>query len=420
MARERTGFIVRKKNKKTDEVEIFARIQYVDDNTGKRRELMRKAKDEDDAQKIIRKLVKKLDGAGQSTIEGDRMKFLQLAAEYKKRRLIPAQYHGERKVAGLRSWKAQQGFLETLIKHFGGKRIGAIRHDDIEQFKLKRISQPVVREKKVKKGDKVEIVKTEKPRTLAGVNRELELMRAVMRFAFRQGWVVRSPFDTGAPLISKADEISRERVLTFEEEARLLEACGERVRTYKRKGRFKDKETTVIDKGEKRLYLRALITAALDTAMRRGELLKLRWSDVNMEAREISIRAVNTKTARGRVVAMTPRLYAELERLRANAPPDGETLVFGITDTFKKSFAAACDAAGIDGFRFHDCRHTAITRMIAAGVQPMEVMKVSGHTQMTTFARYVNPTNQAVRRAADALAAYNAEAGAQQGSELVN
>lgn len=154
--------------------------------------------------------------------------------------------------------------------------------------------------------------------------------------------------------------------------------------------------------------------------MRRGELLKLRWSDVNLESEEIIIRAMNTKTARGRVVAMTPRLHAELKKLRASAPPDDETLVFGITDTVKKSFMAACKAAGIDGFRFHDCRHTAITRMIAAGVQPMEVMKVSGHTQHTTFARYVNPTSQTVRRAADALAAFNGQAEAQQTSELVN
>lgn len=416
MARERTGFVVQKKNKKTDEIEFFARIQYVDDNTGKRRELMRKAKDEEGARKIIRQLVKKLDGAGQSTIEGDRMKFLQLAAEYKKRRLIPAQYHGERKVAGLRSWKSQQGFLETLVAHFGGKRISTIRHDDIEQFKLKRINQPVVRKKKVKKGEKVEIVKSEKPRSLAGVNRELELMRAMMRFAFRQGWIARSPFDTGAPLISKADEISRERVLTHDEERRLLEACGDRTNTYIWRGR----QITARDKGERRLYLRTLIIAALDTAMRRGELLKLRWSDVNMAAQEIVIRAMNTKTARGRIVAMTPRLHVELEKLWATAPPDDDVLVFGITDTVKKSFAAACKAAGIDGFRFHDCRHTAITRMIEAGVPPMEVMKVSGHTQHTTFARYVNPTGPARRRAADALAAFNAEAGAHQVPDLIN
>ena len=82
-------------------------------------------------------------------------------------------------------------------------------------------------------------------------------------------------------------------------------------------------------------------------------------------------------------------------------------LVFGIKDTVKRSFASACRDAEIEGFRFHDCRHTAITRMIQAGLSPMEVMKVSGHTQMNTFARYVNPNTQAVTRIADVLSAYN-------------
>jgi integrase len=76
----------------------------------------------------------------------------------------------------------------------------------------------------------------------------------------------------------------------------------------------------------------------------------------------------------------------------------------------RKSFANACKVAGVDGFRYHDCRHSALTRMIAAGVAPMEAMKVSGHSQYATFARYINPTEQAVRKAADALAIFNAQA----------
>jgi integrase len=104
---------------------------------------------------------------------------------------------------------------------------------------------------------------------------------------------------------------------------------------------------------------------------------------------------------------MTPRIYNELKGLRALVPPNSNTLVFGITDTFKKSFASACRSAGVTGFRFHDLRHTAIARMIQAEVTPMEVMKVSGHMQMTTFTRYVNPHTDSRRRTADALAAFN-------------
>jgi integrase len=154
--------------------------------------------------------------------------------------------------------------------------------------------------------------------------------------------------------------------------------------------------------------------------MRRGELFKLRWRDVDLDGRLIRITAFNSKTARPRSVAITPRLYAELERLHAQAPDDVDALVFGVTDTIKKSFAAACNVAGIEGFRFHDCRHTAITRMVQANIPPMEIMKISGHTQHITFARYVNPDRGAVQRAADALAAFNASQGVQDVTEIVN
>ncbi len=157
--------------------------------------------------------------------------------------------------------------------------------------------------------------------------------------------------------------------------------------------------------------------------MRSGELIKLRWSEVFFDSRLILIKAENSKTARSRLVAMTPRLYDELLRLWRASSQDTGTRVFGVTDNFKKGFAAACSLARVEGFRFHDARHTAITRMVAAGVAPMECMKVSGHSQYATFARYVNPTEQAVRRAADALAVFNAQATEVQSTavqELIN
>jgi integrase len=221
-----------------------------------------------------------------------------------------------------------------------------------------------------------------------------------MRYAKQQKWILSSPFEEGASLISKADEIKRERVLSFDEENRLIEACKDR-----------------------RAHLRPLVITALDTAMRRGELFKLQWKDVDLEVQTITVTAMNSKTSKARIIAMTPRVHTELETLWSKSPKDSGCLVFGITDTVKRSFAGACETANIKGFRFHDLRHTAITRMVQAGITPMEVMKISGHTQMITFARYVNPNNDAVRRAADALAQFNAEQEANlavQANDLIN
>jgi integrase len=224
----------------------------------------------------------------------------------------------------------------------------------------------------------------------------------MLRFAVQSGWLYQSPFDLGKPLVSIADEVKRERTLSIGEEIRLLAACAnEREIKYKRKG----KEITATIKSGREI-LKALIITALDTAMRKGELLKLKWKDVNLPMRVITIKAMNSKTARPREIGMTQRVFEEFTRLWEISPRDVNLLVFGVTD-IKKSFAAACDDSEIKDLRFHDLRHTAITRMVSVGLPPMEIMKVSGHTQWTTFARYVNPNTQAVQRIADVLSKFH-------------
>lgn len=96
---------------------------------------------------------------------------------------------------------------------------------------------------------------------------------------------MRTPFEMGSPLISKADETKRDRVMTRDEEDKLLAVCV-----------------------EKRSHPRPLIIAAVDTGCRRGELLTLTWEDVDFPASVINIKAFNTKTARGRQVFITDRL----------------------------------------------------------------------------------------------------------------
>ncbi|MCI0389234.1 MAG: tyrosine-type recombinase/integrase [Acidobacteria bacterium] len=308
---------------------------------------------------------------GQQTIESSRMTFRQLAKTYEEHKLIPAEYVGDRKVAGLRSLAAPQIFLRTLVNHFGSHPIKMITYADIEKFKRSRLKTQTIQGK---------------DRSITSVNRELETLRTVLNYAKREGWILRSPFESGAPLISRADEVHRERILDRQEEERLLAVCVGR-----------------------REHLRPLLIAALDTACRRGELIQMKWSDVDFENRTIQVRAMTTKTARSRSVPVSSRLLAELELLRKKAASD-EDLIFGVTDNVKKSFVSACRAASIEDFRFHDCRHTAITRMIQKGLPPSLVMKISGHTQMATFARYVNVDDDAIRRAAQAIDDFHNEA----------
>jgi integrase len=397
---ERDYGIIQKKDK-NGKVSWYARIVRVEGD-GKKKQYTQKAESKSHARRLRDELSENFNDRGERGIEGDKLTFRELADDYKERKLIPAKYHQNRKVAGLRSHRTALNFLNNLLLYFGNKRIKDITPSDIEKFKQKRLDKPIKTERKNKKGEE-EIV--ERPRAIASVNRELALLRTMLNDAVYNGWLIRSPFLNAKGLVSLSDETKRERVLTLEEEIRLLDACSEVINLeYERDGkkiRAKHKSN--------RAHLRPLIITALDTAMRSGELLKLCWSDVNFESRTINILAFNTKTAKARAVGMTQRVYDELISLWEQSPRDLDELVFGIKDTVKRSFASACRDAEIEGFRFHDCRHTAITRMIQAGLSPMEVMKVSGHTQMNTFARYVNPDTQAVTRIADVLSAFNAQ-----------
>lgn len=401
--------IIQKKGR-DDKPIWYARIIRIDEK-GKKKQYTQKADNKTNARQLRDKLAEKYTNFGEEILNGERMTFKELAENYKKRKLIPAKYHNDRKVAGLRSVETANYFLNTLLKYFGTKKIKNITPSDLEFFKQNRLDAPIEFKKKNEEG---KLVKVKRERSIAGVNRELALLRTILNDAVYNGWLIRSPFLNAKGLVSLADENKRERVLSFDEEKRLLIACvADMPRTYPRNG----KEISVVIKS-RRKHLKPLIILALDTAMRRGELIKLRWSDIDLENRLIGILAFNTKTAKARNVGMTERVYKELSELWNKSPKDLDELVFGITDSVKRSFSSACNDAGIDDFHFHDLRHTAITRMIQAGLSPMEVMKVSGHTQMTTFARYVNPNTQAVTRIADVLTAFHAESISQPTNEV--
>jgi integrase len=355
--KERTGFIVEKDGR------LYVRVCFTD-SLGKKRELMRRAKDEADAEKLRKKLIKQLDAEdSDKELEAERTTFEKVASQYKDLHLIPAKYVGDRKVAGRRSLAGPLIWVARLIKEFGKAKLRSITYASVDAYRLKRLDEGL---------------------TIASVNRELELLRAILNFAKREGLIIRTPFEMGAPLISKADETRRDRVMSRDEEERILAAC--------------------VDKRE---HLRPLVIAAVDTGMRRGELLTLKWEDVDLEAGIITIKAFNTKTARGREVQITSRLRVELEKLRSDFPaPDA--LVFGIADNCKKSWNTACRVTGVKGLRFHDLRHTFCSRMIEAGMPIDEVAKLAGHTQInTTYKHYLNVTRVTLDKARALLDAFN-------------
>jgi integrase len=153
--------------------------------------------------------------------------------------------------------------------------------------------------------------------------------------------------------------------------------------------------------------------------MRRGEMFKLRWSDVDFQQLAIRVMATNTKTLTARSVPITTRLAEELRELSQVCESD-DALVFGITSSVKTSFLAACRDAGIKDFRLHDARHTAASRMIEGGMQIVEVSRILGHRSLKTTYGYTNTNADTVTRAGDALNRLNSEAITREAAAVIN
>jgi integrase len=176
---------------------------------------------------------------------------------------------------------------------------------------------------------------------------------------------------------------TRTRYLTEEEEAELFKAL------------------------EGQDWLKNLVTAAIHTGMRRGELFKLKWFDVDFGRGVIHVR--ETKTAKDRIVPMSAAVREVFER-----QPKTSGVVFPSPRTggqlvdIKHAFTLACDAAKIKDFRFHDLRHTAATRLADAGVNVVVIAEILGHGDIRSTKRYSHAMEEAKREAVEKLSATGA------------
>ncbi|HZI19384.1 MAG TPA: site-specific integrase [Pyrinomonadaceae bacterium] len=376
----------KKTGKKKKRKEVFARVTFLD-SAGRRKDKLRRAESRTHARELIQEMLREVDEYGEDALDNKDKTFAELADHYETHYLTEAEYVDGKKVAGLRSLATPKGFLQTLRAHFGRRQLLAITYGEIRAFRTARLKTPtrsdIARhERELRQNQHAELRCT---RSVASVNRELALLRRMLNVALQEGWIRRNPMHAGDSLICIAAEHKRERILTFEEERRLLDACTGR-----------------------REHLRLIIIAALETGMRRGELLKLKWSDIDFERRIILVRAFNTKTMRAREVGISSRLCVELEQAWQASQKGTDALVFGISDNVKRSFDGARLAAGLPDVRFHDLRHTYATRLISWHMPSLEVGRLLGHTQANTTYRYVNANEETARRAADTLDALRA------------
>jgi integrase len=323
--RERTGQII--ENKKNNE--WIARVCYKNSN-GKRTAIQRKAESKADAKKILRQLLETLENGGREAIDIEKATFNDLADYYEKHYAKPAKFIDNRKVEGLRDLGRVKGFLNQFSQYFGKMKLRQITYGDILTYRNERLNTET---------------HYKKARTIATMNRELASLRRIFNIAQRQGWIERNPVNCGESLIDISAERRRERILTFDEEKRLLEACTGR-----------------------RKHLKPLIISLLSTGARLGETLKLKWSDIDLENRLITFRALNTKTLKTRKVAITNQFYDELLTLWNESDKKLDSSLFNFKGV-RKAFETACTKANIEtgrpfGITLHSLRHTVAVRLV--------------------------------------------------------
>lgn len=130
-------------------------------------------------------------------------------------------------------------------------------------------------------------------------------------------------------------------------------------------------------------WLRSAIVVAIETAMRQGELLSLRWEAL----RGYQALLRTTKNDRPRAVPLSSRARAVLAEL----PRSIDGRVFPITaPALDKRWRRVCVLAGIEGLRWHDLRHEAVSRLFEKGLTTEEVMQMSGHRTYAMLARYTH------------------------------
>ena len=353
----------------------YARIT-VTDESGKRRNIKRTAGSKTEAREMLKQIAAQLNDAGSKAIDNLRKTFNDLADFYEANYAVPVQFQNNQKVCGLRNLVNVRHYLTCYRDYFGKKKLRDISYSDLRSYRTKRFEV---------------LTQYKRQRTVASMNRELVYLRRMLNIALQQGWIDRNPFNAGDPLILTSCERRRERILSPEEESRLLAACEH----------------------PQRHHLRPLLIALLDTGCRKSEMLKLRWRDVSLHTRTITIRAENTKTLKERTVAITQRLQMELAVLWDRSDKNIDSRVFGIADNVRNSFAKACAEAGIkhggiDGLTLHCLRHTAATRLVKGQLPIQLVGRILGHTQVNTTYRYLSVDNDTAKQAAAILESYQA------------
>jgi integrase len=251
-----------------------------------------------------------------------------------------------------KDWKKDLTRLRALKPFFKGKYLYMIKPLQVEQFKAKRIKEV----------------------SPATVNRELACLKHMFTMAIQWGKAETNPVKK-VKLFRENNQ--RLRYLETEEIEKLLKNC----------------------KG----YTKRIIEIALNTGMRKGEILSLKWTDIDF--RRGIIYLLDTKNGDKREVPINKAVKQALVKQSKHSE---SPYVFCNKDgkpyrDIRKSFVAALNKSDIISFRFHDLRHTFASHLVMSGVDLNTVRELMGHKSLRMTLRYSHLSPAHKQRAVEVL-----------------
>jgi integrase len=256
--------------------------------------------------------------------------------------------------------------LNSFNAVFGDNIVNTLKPVDLENYQVKRKAQG---------------------QADSYIDQQIAMARAMINKAFDNDIVsgdIIKMFKRVKKLL-KGDSNARDRVLSSDEFNRLMEALPS--------------------------HTRAVVATGYYGGMRKGEVLNLTWSHIDMKNRIIKLEASETKDREARKIPICDGLYDILLSIPKAIHDDHVFLFKGkpIKD-FRTALRRACRDAGIpygrrtkDGFVFHDTRHCFNTNMRRSGVPESVIMKITGHSTREMFLRYDTVDSLDIRKAVDQM-----------------
>jgi integrase len=213
----------------------------------------------------------------------------------------------------------------------------------------------------------------------ASVNRYVSLLRHSLYWAIQQGWLEKNPVAELETKMLKEKQAPTRVLEEGEEQKKFIEAMP--------------------------AWLRLITIFCLQTAARRGELVNLAWESLHPD----SVELCETKDGEKRSIRLSPDAKAILVLLRPK-DIDPKAFVFEpstprktLVSRMRREWKNALKTSKIAKIRFHDLRHTALTRLIHKGTDIRTVKDIAGHSSLKTTQRYLHSSDKIQQQAVEKL-----------------